>query len=290
MAASRRRRGRAGLVDTRRRPRDSAAAQQELTPKATSAAIPQQGLVVRGGRDRHGGHRGSGGLLRAEGARPAAADRRQRGEQPGHRGGLGKRHVSVVLPADARPATPPPLTCGSILDWAHGNGGVDQEATRVRLVVQGASDKGVLIDGMRARPIRRTATPDPGGISLACGGPQGVATPRRIAMDLDRAEPSAEYATKVDGRLPSDFPAEGETQVGLTATTKGTVSGNGVGLVVDGGGASVEVTNHGQSSAPPASSARAGYRSWPGRTIGSSRNSTPLRRRKPVSPADFRYS
>ncbi|KAB1128627.1 hypothetical protein F6X68_30880 [Micromonospora sp. AMSO12t] len=207
----------------------------------------------------------------------------------------GNDTFSVVLPADARPATPPPLTCGSILDWAHGNGGVDQEATRVRLVVQGASDKGVLIDGMRARPIRRTATPDPGGISLACGGPQGVATPRRIAMDLDRAEPSAEYATKVDGRLPLfGFTLQkGETEVfELTASTKGTVEWVIVlDLVVDGKAQSVEVTNHGQSFRTTGFVSPRGYRVMAGADHWVGCAGTPSTcGGKPVSPADFRYS
>ncbi|MFI2651233.1 hypothetical protein [Micromonospora fulviviridis] len=202
---------------------------------------------------------------------------------------------SVVMPADARPATHPPTDCPSIVDWAHGNGGVDQEVTRVRLVVQGASDKGVLIEGMRARVIRRSANPAPGGTSLTCGGGQGTVTPRQVTMDLDDAEPSAEYATKVDGRLPLfGFTLEkGETEVfELSATTKGTVEWViKLDLVVGGESQNVEVTNHGRSFRTTGFISTHGYRVMAGtdhwvECVGT----PPTCGTRAVSPADLRYS
>ncbi|WP_377593045.1 hypothetical protein [Micromonospora eburnea] len=202
---------------------------------------------------------------------------------------------SFVMPAGARPATPPPIDCASVVDWAHANGGVDQDATRVRLVVQGVSDKGVLIEGMRARTIRHSARPAPGGISLTCGGGQGTVTPRQVAMDLDKDHPSAEYAVKVDGRLPlfGVTLQRGETEVfELTATTKGTVEWViELNLVVGGEPQSVEVTNHGRAFRTTGFIGPRGYRVEAGTEHWVECAGTPPAcGTTPVSPVELRYS
>ncbi len=207
----------------------------------------------------------------------------------------GNEVFSFVMPAEAHPTTPPPINCPSVVDWAHANGGVDQEATRVRLVVQGASDKGVLIEGMRARIISRSATPAPGGISMTCGGSQGVVTPRQVVMDLDTKESSAEYATKVDGRLPLfGFTLQrGETEVfELTATTKGTVEWViEFALVVGGEPQQVEVTNHGRTFRTTGFSSPRGYRIEAGTFHWVECTGTPPTcGTEPVWPAALRYS
>ncbi|MFI7282586.1 hypothetical protein ACIBOV_20235 [Micromonospora chersina] len=202
---------------------------------------------------------------------------------------------SFVMPTTARPATHPPLDCPSIVDWAHRNGGVDQETTRVRLVTQGLSDKGVLIQGMHARVLRRSERPDPSGASLTCGGGQGTVTPRQVAMNLDEAVPSAEYATKVDGRLPLfGFTLEkGETEVfELTATTKGTVEWViDLDLVVGGESQNVQVTNHGRPFRTTSFVSPHGYRVMAGTDHWVECTGTPPScGTTAVSPADFRYS
>jgi hypothetical protein len=155
----------------------------------------------------------------------------------------------LVLPKGAIPDGPPPLDCAAFLDWARGRGALDQEQTRVRLIVQGTSDKGVLIESMRAHVIRRAATPEPAGTKMTCGGSQGRATPRRIAIDLDAARPMAVDASATEGKLPVfGFTLQpGETEIfDVVASTKGTVEWLlRLDLVVGGERQGIEVTNRG---------------------------------------------
>jgi hypothetical protein len=155
----------------------------------------------------------------------------------------------LVLPKGATPDGPPPVECAAFIDWARGKGAKDQEQTRVRLVLQGISQKGVFIESMQARVMRRVATPEPAGTTMTCGGAQGRATPRRITIDLDAARPTAVDASATEGKLPVfGFTLQpGETEIfDVVASTKGTVEWLlHLDLVVGGERQSLEVTNRG---------------------------------------------
>lgn len=198
----------------------------------------------------------------------------------------------VVLPPDARPAEPPPGDCPGIVDWAHRQGGIDQDDTRVRFSVQGLADQGILIDKLWAHVVRRSATPEPAGVEIRCGGPQGVTQLRDVVMDLDAQRPAAVYAQKVEGRLPLfGFTLQkGETEVfQLEASTTGTVEWLlELELVVAGERRNVKVSNHGAPFRTTAWQPSRRYQVEPGTDYWSECVNDVCREN--VSPATFRYT
>ncbi|PZG02020.1 hypothetical protein C1I99_04285 [Micromonospora deserti] len=207
----------------------------------------------------------------------------------------GSDEFGLVMPKDAKPAGQPPIGCSEIVDWARHNGAVDRDVSRVRLVVQGVTDQGVLIDNLRAKVIRHTRTPEPAGVELRCGGAQGVATPRRVVIDLDAEEPAAAYAEEIAGRIPLfGFTLQkGETEIfDLTATTKGTVEWVlELDLVVGGERQTVEVTNRGASFMTTAWRSSRTYQVPAGTDYWVECSaSVGTECKENVSPVDFRYS
>jgi hypothetical protein len=157
-----------------------------------------------------------------------------------------------VLPAGARPGSVPPDDCSQLVDWAHQNGGADARASHMRIVVQGATNQGVLIENMRAKIVKRTDPATPSGTEVGCGGTQGEAVPRIVGINLDGPDLDAKYQNPTPGqRSAFGFTlADGETEVfDLTASlTKGTVEWViELDLVVGGERTTVEVTNGGKS-------------------------------------------
>lgn len=200
----------------------------------------------------------------------------------------------VVLPPDARPAEAPPAPgdCPGIVDWAHRQGGTDQNDTRVRFSVQGLADQGILIDKLWAHVLRRSATPEPAGVEIRCGGPQGATEVRDVVIDLDAQRPAAAHAQKVEGRLPLfGFTLQkGETEVfQLEASTTGTVEWLlELELVVAGERQNVKVSNHGAPFRTTAWRPSRRYQVEPGTDYWSECAGDVCREN--VSPATFRYT
>ncbi|MFE7869037.1 hypothetical protein ACFUYE_01635 [Micromonospora humida] len=206
----------------------------------------------------------------------------------------GTAEFAMVLPKDARPSDDPPVGCATLIDWARALGAVDHQVSRVRVVVQGAGDQGVLIDNLRARVIRRSQTPEPSGVQLRCGGQQGAAEPRDVEMDLDAPQPAARYRTLIEGRRPlfGFTLAKGETEVfDLTAFTTGTVEWTlELDLVAAGKRKRVEVTNRGRSFVTTAAPGPRTYQVPPGGDHWIECVQTPrLACPDSAPPAHFRY-
>ncbi|NLU75660.1 hypothetical protein HCC61_23895 [Streptomyces sp. HNM0575] len=162
----------------------------------------------------------------------------------------GTEEFGLVMPKGKTPTGQLPTDCDRVIDWARRNKAVDQEVTRVRLVIQGIADKGVLIEGLRAKILNRSPKPTPAGVGLRCGGAQGEATPRQLEINLDAENRSAKYSTNTPGQLkPFGFTLEkGETEVfDLAATTRGTAEWLiQLDLVVGGKQETVDVQNRGK--------------------------------------------
>ncbi|MDN3293048.1 hypothetical protein QWM81_03100 [Streptomyces ficellus] len=200
-----------------------------------------------------------------------------------------------VMPKDVTPVGQPSTDCGRMVDWVRRNRAADHQATRVRLVIQGATDKGVLIENLRAKIIRRSVKPEPAGIGFRCGGTQGEASPRQLVIDLDSEGRAADYAEKVPGQLkPFGFTLQkGETEIfDLAATTKGTVDWViQLDLVVGGERQTVEVNNRGKSFMTTAWNSERIYQVPPGTQDWVVCTKSPHERCKGgISPADFRYT
>ncbi|MFC6081736.1 hypothetical protein [Sphaerisporangium aureirubrum] len=158
--------------------------------------------------------------------------------------------VEYVMPAGLRPAAPLPSECGEIVKWVKRHGGVSRTTTMFRVIVQGRTDAGVLIENMRARVVKRATAPK-GGTAIGCGAGQGEAEPRNIAISLDGLDPTAKYSSGVPGRkdLFGFTLAKGETEIfDITATTgSGTVTWViSLDLVVQGERTTVEVLDNGK--------------------------------------------
>jgi hypothetical protein len=108
------------------------------------------------------------------------------------------------------PAKPPGNGCVGLHGWARRLGGIDLETTRVRLIVQGDTDKAVIITSISAQIL--SVKPTPKTVGAACSS-EGSAQPRTLSLDLDAANPSAVY--RVAGRKsPFGFTLrKGETEV-----------------------------------------------------------------------------
>jgi hypothetical protein len=156
--------------------------------------------------------------------------------------------VQMLLPAGAvTPTTPNPpgRWCNGFHDWGRRLGGADVDATKLRLIVQGTTDKAVVITGLGAHILNRKLVT---GLNVGCPS-AGQAQIRVLALDLDSPNPSATHLIR-GKRSPFGFTLrKGETEIfDITATTvkPEMVEWNlRLDLTVDGRPQSIEVQDRG---------------------------------------------
>ena len=130
--------------------------------------------------------------------------------------------IPMMLPASTvsrRTENPPVNWCSGFHGWGRNLGGADVYATHVRLIVQGATDKAVIVTGISARVLKHQPIH---GLYVRCPT-AGAAQIRALHMNLDSPNPLAVYLVK-GSRTPFGFTLrKGETEVfDLTATTHST--------------------------------------------------------------------
>jgi hypothetical protein len=125
--------------------------------------------------------------------------------------------MAMILPRSAAsghvprtPDRPPGVGCDGLHGWARHLGGIDQERTKVRLIVQGDTDKAVIVTGISAQIL--AVRPKSNTVGVVCSS-AGAIQPRTLFLDLDAPNPSAVY--RVAGRKsPFGFTLrKGETEV-----------------------------------------------------------------------------
>jgi hypothetical protein len=107
--------------------------------------------------------------------------------------------VAYSYVIDRRPSqvpAPPGGRCRDRKQWAESIGAVDADFTRVHITLEGRTSGAVVIDGIRAEVIVRR--PPLRGTWLVCpvGGAQ--ASPRRVAVNLDRSPPTVQFLQSGD--------------------------------------------------------------------------------------------
>lgn len=152
---------------------------------------------------------------------------------------------SEVIPQNiARP--PDSITCLQLHDWAQARGGAQANVTRFRIIIQGRTDRALLLTSLHARIESTTQAKE--AIGLSCKS-AGEVAPRFLALDLDHPNKSATYKTK-GAMKPFGFTLnKGETEIfDVVASTHSkniltwnavltyTIDGEESQLVVEGGG------------------------------------------------------
>lgn len=158
--------------------------------------------------------------------------------------------IQMMLPVNAvsyKTGNPPPNWCSGFHEWGRHLNGADVNATHVRLIVQGSTDKAVIITGIGAQVLKHQSV---SGVYVRCPT-AGEAQIRTLNMNLDSPAPSAVYLVK-GSRNPFGFTlSKGETEVfDLTAVTHSAemLEWNLVlHLTVDGQDQTIEVQDRGAS-------------------------------------------
>lgn len=94
--------------------------------------------------------------------------------------------AELLVPPDAN-VSAPPSHCPDWRRWARALGGVDGNATQLRLTVTARRDILVVVDGLRVRVHRRS--PVPAWRSITCGVGGADITPRRAEIHLSDFNP-----------------------------------------------------------------------------------------------------
>jgi hypothetical protein len=124
--------------------------------------------------------------------------------------------IDLVLPASASTDGSPGDGCSGFHEWATARGGVDADQTRLQVIVRGADEGEVVVNGMRVEVLERGEPLR--GINVQCPT-AGTLQERRVSIDLDDASPGALYRDTA-GRSFGFTVEEGEVESFLvTATT-----------------------------------------------------------------------
>ncbi|MBO3752153.1 hypothetical protein J5X84_39345 [Streptosporangiaceae bacterium NEAU-GS5] len=125
---------------------------------------------------------------------------------PAKVGAFSDMRQGMVIPLVKEVHDSPGEGCGNFHDWARAKHGVDADATRMQITVQGRAAGETLISKMRVIIVQRLAPIK--GLTVECPSAGSVSL-RLLAVDLDQRNPQLEYA----GKRPFGFTiAAGETE------------------------------------------------------------------------------
>jgi hypothetical protein len=116
--------------------------------------------------------------------------------------------IDVVLPASASTEGSPGKACEGFHDWALSKGAADSGKTRLQVIVRGADEGEVVVNGMRVEIVERRRPLR--GVQLSCPT-AGTLAERRVSIDLDDVTPEAVYRSTT-GRSFGFTVAEGEVE------------------------------------------------------------------------------
>ncbi|MEW1612616.1 MULTISPECIES: helix-turn-helix transcriptional regulator [unclassified Streptomyces] len=119
-------------------------------------------------------------------ARPGAVPFTWTGDDHVWRYGCGHAYLVARPPA----AVPPPPAEADAESWATALGAVHAGETGVRITLQGADERAVVLEALRIRVVERRA-PAAGRVHRMSSGCGGALTPRMFDVDLDAARPVA---------------------------------------------------------------------------------------------------
>ncbi|MEE6259290.1 hypothetical protein [Plantactinospora sonchi] len=153
--------------------------------------------------------------------------------------------ISVVFPPGRAPIGKPGRGCRDFHDWALTNGSYDAGESKLQVVVQGNARYDVYLANLRAVVVGKAAPMS--GIQAQCpyGSP---VSPRRLAIDLDRPNPVAEYQSEEGGPFAFSI-KQGETETFLVRASTETASYEWVmdlDVVVNGESTTVRIDDQGK--------------------------------------------
>jgi hypothetical protein len=139
-------------------------------------------------------------------------------DNPARIGAFSDLPIQGLIPSEVQTSGSPGPGCGGFHDWVEANGGVDAQATKLQIVVQGKVPEPVLLSSMRVRVLEQSRPLT--GIPVECP-PAAEVEYRAIAIDLDAVPPQVAYQS---GEKDFGFTlAEGETEAFtvIATTTEG---------------------------------------------------------------------
>jgi hypothetical protein len=167
-----------------------------------------------------------------------------------------------VIPLKSRERVSPPRSvgCSGFHVWAQQHSGAEVEETRFRLILQGRTERALILTSLRVRLLGADRAGKAASFSCL---PAGQANIRALVLDLDHPSRSAAYRTK-NAIKPFGFTlAKGETEVfDVIATTHSPkiLRWNAVlDYTLDGRAGSVEIQDRGRPFRTTAFHAATGY-------------------------------